>query len=834
MDIANYTIDDAVLLIIVLILLFSVIILWLVFLFIRNRGALTRSLNMVLYQVTVPQEVLKSPEGQKDEKQIISIMEQFYTSLSKMREGFFTNLLYGKPYVAIEMAVEAESAEISFYIVAPRRTSRFIEKQINGFFPHANINLVKDYSIFTPGAKTAGGYLKIEKNPNIPFRTYLMMESDPIKNITNAFSKLPFGEGAAIQIIIKPAMNAFRQTSRQIIKELQKGHPIDRAIAATYVSKQIAKAIGEMIMRDFLNQKPKTKEEDQSPVTPEQENLIKVIENKASKVVFETDIRLIASAATQDKAELVLDELEGAFNQFNAPNFNGFKVARSALRGPSFIRNLVFNFVFRIFSKRNSILLSTEELASVFHFPIVTTETPNIKWLKAKGSAAPANIPAEGLILGRNSYRGEDKIIRITQEDRRRHLYAIGQTGTGKSVFFSNLIKQDIQSGHGVCVIDPHGDLVEDVMAIIPKNRIEDVVIFDPSDMERPVGLNMLEVKNPEQKDFAIQEMIAIFYKLFPPEMIGPMFEHNMRNVMLTLMEDKEYPGTIAEIPRMFTDPAFQKYKLAKVRDPIVRAFWEKEMAKTSDFHKSEMLGYLISKVGRFVENEMMRNIIGQPKSGFDFREIMDKGKILLVNLSKGKTGEVNSSLLGLIIVSKLQMAAMSRTDIPQTERRDFYLYIDEFHNFTTDSVATILAEARKYRLNLNITHQFIAQLPDNIRDAVFGNVGTMVVFRIGAEDAETVAKQFKPTFEEQDLINIDNANAYVKLLINGMTSKPFDIKTYPPISGNRELAEAIRNLSRLKYGRPKYIVGHEIMERSQLGNVVRTPTNPIPGERSA
>lgn len=789
---------------------------------------------MILYQVTVPQEALKSTEGQKDEKQIISVMEQFYTSLTKIREGFVSNFFYGKPYIAIEMAAEAESTEMSFYVVVPRRISRFIEKQITSFFPHANINLVKDYSIFSPGAKTAGGYLKIEKNPNIPLRTYLMMESDPIKNITNAFSKLPYGEGAAIQIIIRPAMNVFRQTSRQVIKELQKGQSIDRAIATTRMSNQFLKGIGDLIKEDFLNQKPKTKQEEQKPVTPEQENLIKVIENKASKMAFETNIRLITSASTQEKAELVLDELEGAFNQFNAPNFNGFKISRSALRGPSFIRNLVFNFVFRIFSQNNHILLSTEELASVFHFPIVTTETPNIKWLKAKGAAAPVNVSSEGLILGHNFYRGDDKVIKIATEDRRRHLYAIGQTGTGKSAFFSNLIKQDIQNGHGVCVIDPHGDLIEDVLTTIPKNRIEDVIIFDPSDMERPVGLNMLEVKNPEQKDFAIQEMIAIFYKLFPPEMIGPMFEHNMRNVMLTLMEDKEYPGTIAEIPRMFTDPAFQKYKLGKVRDPIVRAFWEKEMAKTSDFHKSEMLGYLISKVGRFVENEMMRNIIGQPKSGFDFRDVMDKKKILLVNLSKGKTGEVNSSLLGLIIVSKLQMAAMSRTDIPQDERKDFYLYIDEFHNFTTDSIATILAEARKYRLNLNITHQFIAQLPDNIRDAVFGNVGTMVVFRIGAEDAEVVAKQYKPTFDEQDLINIDNYNAYVKLLINGMTSKPFDIKTYAPIRGNREIAEAIRNLSRLKYGRPKYIVGHEIMERSQLGNVIRTPTNPLPGERSA
>ncbi len=387
----------------------------------------------------------------------------------------------------------------------------------------------------------------------------------------------------------------------------------------------------------------------------------------------------------------------------------------------------------------------------------------------------------------------------------------------------SNLAIQDIASGHGVCVVDPHGDLIQDILEHIPKHRADDVVYFNPSDTERPIGLNMLEARTEDQKDFAVQEMISIFYKLFPPEMIGPMFEHNMRNVMLTLMSDIDDPGTIIDIPRMFTDDSYVKRYMRKLKDPVVRSFWEKEMAKTSDFHKSEMLGYLISKVGRFVENEMMRNIMGQQNSGFDFRQIMDEKKILLVNLSKGTTGEVNAKLLGLIIVAKLQMAALSRADIPEDERHDFYLYIDEFQNFITDSISTILSEARKYRLNLVIAHQYMGQLTTeggktDVRDAVLGNAGTICTFRIGPDDAQVLSKEFAPTFGSYDLLNVPQHTCYTKLLIDNTASKPFNMSIYPPTKGNKALGEAIKQLSRLKYGRDKAIVEAEIMERTQIG----------------
>ncbi len=395
---------------------------------------------------------------------------------------------------------------------------------------------------------------------------------------------------------------------------------------------------------------------------------------------------------------------------------------------------------------------------------------------------------------------------------------------------------QDIKAGHGVAVVEPHGDLVEQILGNIPKDRIDDVVLFNPSDLSRPMGLNMLEAPNEAMRDFAVQEMISIFYKLFPPEMIGPMFEHQMRNFMLTLMADVENPGTIAEIPRMVTDQEFQNKWRAKLTDPVVKSFWEDEIDNTSDYHKSEMMGYLVSKVGRFVENEMMRNIIGQSKSSFNFREIMDKKKILLVNLSKGKTGDVNAELLGLVIVSKLQMAALTRADIPEDQRHDFYLYIDEFQNFITDSIATILSEARKYRLNLIIAHQYIGQLVKNndatIKEAVFGNVGTNFVARVGPEDVDVLGKIYSPDFSGYDLINSDKFTWYLKMIVDNAQLKPFTLNFEPPSSGDPELANAIKELSRLKYGRDKQIVESEIMERTAIGKkkaVAAPPAEPQP-----
>jgi len=462
-------------------------------------------------------------------------------------------------------------------------------------------------------------------------------------------------------------------------------------------------------------------------------------------------------------------------------------------------------------------ILTPEEIVSLFHFPNIYTETPNIRWLLAKKSAAPSNLPTEGTFMGENVYRGERRPVLIKDKDRRQHIYCIGQTGTGKSTFLKNLIMSDIKSRKGVCVIDPHGDLVEDILAKIPKERAEDVIYFDPGDLERPIAFNMLEYKTPEQKDFVVQETVNIFYKLFGAEIIGPKFEHWMRNGALTLMDQPE-GGTLIEIPRLFSDEEFQARKVANVTDPVVLAFWKKEMAATSEFHKSEMLGYFISKFGRFLTNEMMRNIIGQGKSAFDIREVMDSGKILLCNLSKGRMGEVNTALMGMILVSKIQMAAMGRVDTPEEERRDFYLYVDEFQNFATDSFATILSEARKYRLNLMVAHQFIEQLEEKTRDAAFGNCGTYVIFRTSPADAEYLVKYVEPVFSAYDIVNVENLNCFIKLSIDGVAGKAFSMHVpFEKTPRDEKIGEAVRQLSRLKYGKDKELVDAEVYERTKI-----------------
>ena len=375
---------------------------------------------------------------------------------------------------------------------------------------------------------------------------------------------------------------------------------------------------------------------------------------------------------------------------------------------------------------------------------------------------------------------GTAKPVYLTDEDRRRHIYMVGQTGTGKSTLLGNLIIQDIQNGKGVAIIDPHGDLVENSLGFVPKERLDDVIYFNPGDLSRPLGLNMLDYNydRPEEKTFIVNEMQSIFDRLFDQESMGPMFQQYMRNALLLLMEDMpNEPATLVEVPRIFTDAAFRTRKLARIHNPVVIDFWEKEAVKAGgEASLANMTPYITSKFGGFITNDYMRPIIGQAKSSFNFREVMDGGKILLVNLSKGKIGDINAGLLGMVITGKILMAALSRVDIADADkRRDFNLYIDEFQNFTTDSIATILSEARKYRLNLTMAHQFIAQLDEKISDAVFGNVGSELVMRVGVQDAEFLVKQFEPVFNQNDLINIDNLNAYAKILINGQTSKPFN-----------------------------------------------------------
>ena len=796
--------------------------LWLALEAIKSKGSVFRALNASLFLITLPSAAhvqKKENEPQKTEKETIAVMEQLYSALANFKTSQKDAFVYGQPSITFEMAVPHIGQEISFYLAVSHRIETVIEKQIHGFFPEAEVEKIKDYNIFNPAGSVAASYLTLSKNYFLPFKTYKNLERDPLAEIINSFNKIDErGEGAAIQIVLSPVSGDWRKRGLEIAREMQKNKTFSKAKEETSAAGMIMKAVK-------TGQKSKESQSAPSPqtaITPIQQEQIKALEEKASKVGFYANIRLIASSATKVQADEILRGLEGAFAQFNHPNFNSFKINRVSGNA---LRKLIYNFSFRFFDSRQKMILNSEELTSIFHLPVTPLGAPQLKSVKAKQASAPMNLPKEGLILGKNIFRGQESDIRIQLDDRRRHLYFIGQTGTGKSSALGSLIAQDILSGQGVGVIDPHGDLVEKILGLVSPNRAEDVVLIDPSDMERPVGLNMLEydLRYPEQKTFIVNELINIFDKLYDLKTTGgPIFEQYTRNALLLLMDDSATQATLMEVPKVLADKAFRARLLQKCKNPVVKDFWEKEAEKAGgEAALQNIVPYITSKFNVFIANDYMRPIIGQVKSTINYREVIDNKKILLVNLSKGRLGDINSNLLGMINIGKLLMAAFSRIDVPEEQRQDFFLYIDEFQNFATESIATILSEARKYRLNLTIAHQFIGQLTDKIKDAVFGNIGSMIAMRVGAEDAEFLVKQFEPVFDKNDLINIDNFNGYVKLLINGATSLPFNVKFYPPTKGDLELAKSLKQLSRLKYGREKNSVEAEILERGKIATPI-------------
>ncbi len=777
----------------------------------RLHQATVLASDMVIFQVLVPKETepKEETERRKDFREIMSVAEQFFASLSAITVAQGNHFLKTPPAISFEIITKGA---IRFYVGVPREFRQLLEKQLLAYYPMAAIEESQDFRIVDPTMVGAGIELHTTKRFVLPIKTYKKLESDPLNNLTNTFSKLGEGAHGGLQILIRPSGEHWQQATFHAARDIQEGKP-PTMLAKTWHARAAMSA--GFAFRDVSRSQDKTKPANEPvKLTPMQEEILKDLNEKSSKVGFQTQIRAIIFAKTKQEAEMHLSGVATSFSQFQSPHGNSFKVRRAG-SFTTFARD----FLLRSFTGDTGQILNTEELASLYHFPNRYTETPSIQWLLARTLAPPVNLPAEGVALGKSVYRGEEKMVRLTLNDRRKHMYAIGKTGTGKTTLFTQMIEQDIKEGRGCAYFDPNGDAFTGILSIVPPERADDVVIFDPSDTLWPVGLNMLEWKRPEDRDFLVAEWLEIFYKLFDPNrtgMVGPQFEHWGRNASLTVMAIPG-GGTLLDIPRLFVDDKFREYCVSYVTDPVVKAFWDQQMAKTNDFHKSEMFNYFISKFGRFMTNDLMRNIIGQTHSSFDFRELMDSGKILLVNLSKGKIGETNSYLLGMILISKLQVAAFQRADTPEDKRKDFFMYVDEFQNFTTNTFKTILSEARKYRLNLNITNQYIAQLPEDIRDAVIGNAGTLVSYRIGAADAEFLEKEF-PGVTKEDLTNLTFANMYVKLLIEGTPSKVFSMRGIKSATKeNPILAEAIRQLCRLKNTKPISQVEADIQQRFQL-----------------
>lgn len=775
----------------------------------RAKQAVSRA---VFLKVMVPKDHKGAEDERKDYRELISVFEPFLTGLTTLLQKGGAEQ---QPVFSLEIL--AKHGEINFYISTPPEFAELIERQIHSQYPTAQIEQVEDFQLFEGENKPYdAAQLKLGKSFVLPLRTYRDIENDSLNSITNALSKLGENANGAIQIVVRPIGDFWIKKVDATLKSLMEGQDIDS-------TKSFGQSAGSLVSDTVKQLVVGPKKESDLPtedtgkrLTPKQQNEIELLKLKMSKQALEVQLRCVVTATGELEAKTYLNTILAAFGQFNVPDRNNLKLVKAPKTA------VVRNYLYRTFSPQDSCILNTEEITSLFHLPNRNVDTPNIKWLSSRKLPPPINLPRDGIKIGESVYRGEVKSIHIQPEDRLRHVYMIGKTGVGKTVLFENMIEQDIQAGHGVAYLDPNGDAIEWILSRIPKERAEDVIYFNPADVTRPFGLNLLEWKRPEDRDFLVQEATSMFYKLFDPGrtgIVGPQFEHWLRNAALTLMSQPG-GGTLVEIPRLFVDKQFERQAVAHVTDPVVRSFWEKQMAQTSEASKSEMLNYFISKFGRFMTNDMMRNIIGQTQSSFDFREVMDNKKILLVNLSKGLIGDINAQLLGMIIVTKLQIAAFSRQNVPESEREPFYLYVDEFQNFTTDTFATILSEARKYKLSLNITNQYISQLEQNIRDAVIGNVGTLMAFRIGAADAEFLQHELDGVTIE-DMTSLDKRYFYIKTLIDSAPTAPFTGRSSEwSSSGQHQLAAAIKELSRLKYGKDVNEVAAKILQRSKADEI--------------
>ena len=772
---------------------------------VSKERVLFRALRMRLYEVTLP------PIDAKGESRsfadLVTGMEQFYAGMLSV-ENPSAGWLDVKNYFTLELALANFSSEVIFYAAVPTERADLFEKQVLAVYSDAKLREHReDYNPFSEKGATLVSVAEPSGSPVFQMKSFEAFPQDPLNVLLGAFGKMKHeGEGAAVQFVIRPTGRALNVRYKSIREEIKKGTPVKKALehAVVRFTKEFASATKELIF-GFKKKEEMINEE-----------AVQSITEKIAAPIVDTNIRIVVSADTEERAKAMLTELEAAFNQFAKPQANGVKWNRLK-KGD--LMKAIYQYSFRMFEDYQSFPLNLKELTTMFHFPVTTVSAAELKEAKAGVAPAPTNASAEGIILGKNTYHSKETLVRLGREDRVRHMYVIGQTGTGKSHILKNMIVQDIKNGDGVCFIDPHGNDVQDILSQIPPERVDDVIYFDPAYTARPMGLNMLEYDHsrPEQKTFVVNEMMNIFNQLFDMKVGGgAMFEQYFKNAAFLVMEDTSEQATLLDITRVLSDKAFRDMKLSRCKNPIIAQFWASAEKTTGDQGLANFVPYISSKFDPFISNDIMRPVVLQRESSFDFRQIMDDKKILLVNLSKGRLGDINASLIGLVLVGKITMAALSRVDMFGTGKKpnDFYLYIDEFQNVTTPSIASILSEARKYRLSLNVAHQYIAQLSEEIKNAVFGNVGNIAVFRVGQEDAEFLEKKFTPTFSAQDITRLDNRNAYVNMLVDGQPTKPFNIETLPLEGGNIALVEKLKELSYLKYGAPREEVEAEIMAR--------------------
>jgi len=800
----------------------------------REQKNYERGLKMVPLLIHLPPPSEDTVSNGRDARELvdenISKAQVIYNIIaSTVQKENSQTKMYGQRHFGFEIV--GTSGSVHFYAAVPISLIEVVKQAVVSAYPAARLEEAPEHNIFNANGKlggTLGGELKLKEEFAYPIATYQDLKRDAMQAVLNALSTLDKEDGAAIQILMRPADPDWRKKASSLASDKRKGEDDGKKGSAQILS--ITKDLATAFVKPPESKDEKKGDDKKNDLSNLDQAILDSIDEKTRHPGYEVLIRVVASSNISQRAQALLNNIVAAFALFDAPGKNGFKYEAA-----DDTADFVTSYLLRLFPQTDTEnVLNSVELATIFHFPDQKSiPTSQLERQDSKQVDGPRNIPDDGLLLGYNVFRGVKKPIRLGITDRQRHMYAVGQTGTGKTTFLENLAFQDMLSGNGFAFVDPHGDVAERLLALVPKERTEDVIYFCPSDTDYPIGLNLFEYKTNDQKDFLIQEVLNMLYKLYDPQhqgIMGPRYEHLFRNAALTIMADPE-GGSFVDIPKLFRDPQFVKQKLQYVKDQNVLEFWQKEMPQSQRSNEfGEVVSWFVSKFGAFLSNEMMRNIIGQTKSAFDLRDIMDNNKILLVNLSKGKTGELNSKLLGMIFVMKFQAAAMSRAEIPEDQRKDFALYVDEFQNFSTDSFATILSEARKYHLNLIVANQFTTQLTDEIREAVFGNVGTIVAFRVGDHDVDSLAKYFAPTFEGSDLLRIPNHNTVVRTLIGGVPTNPFSMSTIPPLgSPNYKLAEALKQLTAAKYGRPRASVESEIFARLKTQEVKPGPAGARP-----
>ena len=751
--------------------------------------------------------ILEIPKT-NDKKELAA--EQLFASLHGiLRDKRELKLSRGaQEHLSFEVA--SVNGQIRFYVWTPRSLQSFVEGQIYAQYPTVQIHQAsEDYTEHERDhSVTYTTEMTLTASEFLPIKTFQTFEVDPLAGITGTLAKLEStGEELWIQVLAKPVEDSWQIEADHWISRLREGSAsilpsvggsmrwLGGLFAALWRPPEEGLAGGK---GPEISERNKTR--------------IAEAEKKATKLGYEVKIRLAYLGENQTNAKLRMQALVGTFKQFNATNLNGFKPIKAAY-GKEFLEKYRRRAFFG-----EGFILNIEELASVFHLPHTNVETPNIVWASAKTAEPPSKLPVltgsdtnddQISAFGVTNFRGINHQFGMLRYDRSRHVYIIGQTGAGKSGLLELFALSDIFHNQGYAIIDPHGDFAINNMKFIPGSRLNDVVYFNPADTAYPLGFNPLEVTNPNQKTNISSEVIGVLKRMFG-ESWGPRLEYILRYTILALLDRPE--TTMLDITRMLTDKTFRKETLGYCRDTVVLQFWNVEFASWNDKFVAEAVAPVLNKVGAFTANPIIRNIIGQPKSTFNIRQIMDEGKILIVNLSKGLIGEDNAAILGSFLVTKIQLAAMSRSDIPDIrDRRPFYLYVDEFQNFATDSFATILSEARKYGLNLTVANQYISQMNETVRDAVFGNVGTMISFRVSADDAPILAKQFEPNFEAVDLLQMHNRNFVINMVIGGEKTPAFSARTLelPPSQADNTLH--IIEHSRRMYSRSREDVEKEI-----------------------